>query len=138
MGRYCAGDGLHQRNKSGRSHLCLPLVAHILRERPIAGRGLVCREHASAFISNAAERVAHFILVINIGDNRFGICENVFFKIIFKLVHLMYIKLWLCSGMMIIQQRMETVLLITFEIVTGYLLVKKKNLRYLNRRPSFG
>jgi len=42
-----------------------------------------------------------------------------FFKITFKFAHLMRIELWLCSGIVVIYQRLETALLITLEIVAG-------------------
>jgi len=48
----------------------------------------------------------------------------------------MLIELWLCSGIVVIHQRLETALLITLEIVPGRFLIKEKNLRYLSRRPS--
>jgi len=87
-------------------------------------------------ISNTAERIAYFILFIDMDYDRFGICEKVFSKITIKLAHLMLIKLWLCSRIAVIHQRLETALLITLEIVSGSLFVKEKNLRDLSRRPS--
>jgi hypothetical protein len=40
------------------------------------------------------------------------------------------------SGIVVIQQHLETAFLITFEIVTGSLLIKEKNSRYLSRRAA--
>ena len=69
-------------------------------------------------------------------DDRFGVRQEMCFKIPFESPHMMRIQPEFHTSIMVIQQGIDVAVLLTVKIMTGRRLIKKKNLRNLSRRPT--
>jgi hypothetical protein len=94
-------------------------------------RLLVGKPKAIQQIRNAAEQVAYSVLFMDIGNDQFGVEENMFFEIYIKFAYLVLVEFRLYATIFVIQQRTKAALLITYEIVSRRLLIKEKNFNNL-------